>query len=303
MLAQVNVNRLTLYYIILLLFLCNFKIRQHSRYLKMESDGIIASFSAFVKSIESETKILKCLSNLRTIDSSSETMVSLREVEENVCRLEEDFERLEAMLDEEESVLVEFESLCALCKDQSLRVQRIQSMEVIHHAKLSQTVLTTSVPTSTSTSCSSTSSAPAAALKAHSQQHTSKPKSATAVTTLSKTSVPFDNKALVTMVSEDISPTEFEALSKTTRGRLQISTVNKSFKVLQDMVLKKKKVNLSSPPPPLSPASPPSPPSPPPPAPHSASHYVFLCLQLFIIDCSFLLCSSFFLSDVSTSQN
>ena len=158
------------------------------------SEIIINSFSNFASSIERETQVLKCLTNLRSVADNSENILILKELDICLQKLEEDFESLEFMIDEEAESVSKFEELCSLCKQQSTAAKQIQ-LDIQPLSKSSD------IPEVRQNMTSSESKR-----------------------------------------SEAITQDEFERVSKTTRGRLTLNIIQKSYKVLLDLFAKKKKV-------------------------------------------------------------
>jgi hypothetical protein len=192
---------------------CYLKEEKEKR--KKMSELVGNSFVTFLKSIETETKVLKCLTNLRSIDANSENIEVLRGLESSLDKLEEDADVLDSMLDAELESLLKFEQLCVLCKQQSAAVAKLPGAN--------------NIPTSnfvaTSNSAKSTSSKSVSIVV---PEQSKQPPS-------SSTVAPFVRR------TDDITAEEFEAVSRTTRGRLTLPVINRINKSLIELLAKKKK--------------------------------------------------------------
>jgi hypothetical protein len=173
------------------------------------ADNVSSLFSTFIKSVELEVNTLKCLTNLRSIDPNSENINILHTLNDAVTQMEEDFGHFDASLDQELATLDKMQELMILCQKQRSQIEAIQK----------------AVKSDSRFLCADTIQESNKARAADSSMPPPPP-------------LPHANPSK----SVEIQAEEFEAVSKTTRGRLQLSAVSRYYTVLQDLTSRKQKV-------------------------------------------------------------
>lgn len=91
------------------------------------SANLIDSFNDVVANISSETKTLRCLSNLRavTVNHSEGVSFQIEEIKAVVDRLEQKFADIEAFIDNELSCLDLLNDLCEKSTQQSAAINML----------------------------------------------------------------------------------------------------------------------------------------------------------------------------------
>ncbi len=92
------------------------------------TDCLCSTLVCFIREIDSEAKLMKCLSNLRLVDVNSKESMMISMLDGDITDLEVQFDSLESMIDEELDLLTKFECLLSSCRKQK------SSIELFHES-------------------------------------------------------------------------------------------------------------------------------------------------------------------------